>query len=38
VHDLVGRTRVVVATKRAIKWQQDVRMMVPDKLDLTKRP
>lgn len=38
LHDLVGRTRVVTATKRPIEWQQDVRMMVPGRIDLTKRP
>lgn len=38
LHDLVGRTRVVTSTKRPIEWQQDVRMMVPGKINLTKRP
>lgn len=38
LHDLVGRTRVVTASKRPIEWQQDVRMMVPGRIDLTKRP
>lgn len=37
VHDLLGRTRVVTAPKRRIEWQQDVRMMVPGKVDMTKR-
>lgn len=37
LHDLVGRTRVVRAPKRRIEWQKDVRMMVPGKVDLTKR-
>lgn len=37
LHDLIGRTRVVTATRRRIQWQQDVRMMVPGKVDLTKR-
>ncbi len=38
LHDLIGRTRVVTAPKRPIEWQQDVRMMVPGTIDLTKRP
>ena len=37
LHDLLGRTRVVTAPKRRIEWQQDVRMMVPGKVDMTKR-
>lgn len=37
LHDLLGRTRVVAAPKRRIEWQQDVRMMVPGKVDMTKR-
>jgi uncharacterized RDD family membrane protein YckC len=37
LHDLLGRTRVVTASKRRIEWQQDVRMMVPGKVDMTKR-
>lgn len=37
LHDFLGRTRVVTAPKRRIEWQQDVRMMVPGKVDMTKR-
>lgn len=37
LHDFLGRTRVVRAPKRRIEWQQDVRMMVPGKIDMTKR-
>lgn len=37
LHDLLSRTRVVTAPKRRIEWQQDVRMMVPGKVDMTKR-
>lgn len=37
LHDLLGRTRVVRAPKRRIEWQQDVRMMVPGRIDMTKR-
>lgn len=37
LHDFIGRTRVVTAPKRRIEWQRDVRMMVPGKVDMTKR-
>lgn len=37
LHDLLGRTRVVTASQRRIEWRQDVRMMVPGKVDMTKR-
>lgn len=37
LHDFLGRTRVITAPKRRIEWQQDVRMMVPGKVDMTKR-
>lgn len=37
LHDLLGRTQVVAAPKRRIEWQQDMRMMVPGKVDMTKR-
>lgn len=37
LHDLLGRTRVVRAPKRRIEWHQDVRMMVPGKVDMAKR-
>lgn len=37
LHDLVGRTRVVRAPTRRIEWQQDVRMMVPGKVNMAKQ-
>lgn len=37
LHDLAAGTRVVIAPKRNIQWRQDVRMMVPGKVDMTKR-
>ncbi len=37
LHDFLGRTRVVTAPKRRIDWQQDVRMMVPGKVNMAKR-
>jgi uncharacterized RDD family membrane protein YckC len=37
LHDLAGRTRVVVAPKRRIHWQQDLRLALPGRVDLTKR-
>lgn len=37
LHDFVGGTRVVTATKRPINWAQDVQMMAPGKIDMTKR-
>lgn len=37
LHDFVGRTRVVTAAKRRISWRQDIRMMVPGKIELTKQ-
>lgn len=37
LHDLLSQTRVVTAPKRRIEWQQDVRMMVPGTVDVTKR-
>lgn len=37
LHDLAAGTRVVIAPKRTIQWRQDVRMMVPGKVDMTKR-
>jgi uncharacterized RDD family membrane protein YckC len=38
LHDLVAGSRVVRASVRQIDWKQDVRMALPGKLDLTKRP
>ena len=37
LHDLAGGSRVVLAPKRAIRLKQDVRMMIPGRVDLTKR-
>ncbi len=37
VHDLAARSRVVMAPKRRIEWKRDARMMVPGKIEMTKR-
>jgi uncharacterized RDD family membrane protein YckC len=37
LHDLASSSRVVRASRRKIDWKQDVRMMVPGKVDMTKR-
>jgi uncharacterized RDD family membrane protein YckC len=37
VHDLAAGSRVVRATKRHIDFQQDVRMLVPGKVNMVKR-
>ncbi len=37
LHDFAAQTQVVKATKRKIEWRQDARMMVPGKIDMTKR-
>lgn len=37
LHDLAAGSRVVRAPKRKIEWKQDLVMMVPGKIDMTKR-
>ncbi|GAB7191293.1 hypothetical protein NUM3379_20000 [Kineococcus sp. NUM-3379] len=37
LHDLAARSRVVRAPRRGIRLKQDLRMMVPGRVDLTKR-
>jgi len=37
LHDYPAGTRVVVAPKRPVKLREDLRMMVPGKVDMTKR-
>jgi uncharacterized RDD family membrane protein YckC len=37
LHDYAARTRVVQAPRRGVSLRQDVRMMVPGKIDMTKR-
>ncbi|MGI9002003.1 MAG: RDD family protein [Pseudonocardia sp.] len=37
VHDYLARSQVVRAPRRAIALREDVRMMVPGKIDMTKR-
>lgn len=38
IHDYAAGTRVVMAAKRGVVLRDDLRMMVPGKVDMTKRP
>jgi hypothetical protein len=36
-HDLCVGSRVVRASRRKVEWKQDVRLLVPGRVDMTKR-